>query len=199
MKNGGNLTQDEMIPVIQILDVKGKRRNDVERKVEGAAFTNIYQSSWYDMFRALKANHNVKNLVDKLFKARTDTEQTDLLNQIYETNDSVPALTGENAIVMNDMLFANNPEKNISVVSLADRYRIVEFFELGDITSIGSLTWAERVIWTNQKILTLGPKIGLKTDVRGISIFLYTQEIKILWRQTLPDVAKKEKKTKIGV
>jgi hypothetical protein len=199
MKNGPNLTEDDMIPIIQILDTKGKRRTDLERKVEGAAFTNIYQSTWYDMFRGLKANNNVKNLVDKLFKAGTDTEQTSLLNQIYETNDNVPALTGENAIVQNALLFASNPEKNISVVSLADRYRIVEFFELGDITSIGSLTWAERIVWTRQKILTLGSKIGLKTDARGISVFLYAKEIKRLWRQTVPDVVQKEGKAKISV
>jgi len=34
MKSGPELSEDEMIPVIQILDIKGKRRNDEERKVQ---------------------------------------------------------------------------------------------------------------------------------------------------------------------
>ena len=45
MKNASPLTEDEMIPIIQILDVKGKRRTEEERKVQGAAFTNIYQGT----------------------------------------------------------------------------------------------------------------------------------------------------------
>ncbi len=45
MSSSAPLTEDEMIPVIQILDVKGKRNTTEKKKVEGVAFTSIFQGT----------------------------------------------------------------------------------------------------------------------------------------------------------
>ena len=201
MRSGPELSEDEMIPVIQILDIKGKRRNDEERKVQGAAFTNIYQSTWYRMFRELRVQDEIKSSVDRFLKSSSDAEQIELLNRINEANTDtlVPALTGENGIVLNAIVFAFNPDKNISVVSLSDRYRIIDFFELDEARNIGAMNWGEKIIFTRQKLFALNKKLGLNTDGRGIGIFLYSGEIKRLWRQRPTETVEKEKKTKVDV
>jgi len=199
MNSEGKLSEDEMIPAIQILDVVGKRRNEQERKVQGVAFTNIYQGTWYKMFRGLKKDKKVKTLVDKLLKSTSDMEQTELLNKIREEGTNIAALTGENGTVLDAMLFAFNPEKNISAVALSDRYRIIDFFELGDSQEIQNLSWGERIILTRKMIMSLNEKLGLRTDGRGVCIFLYSDEIKRLWKQQMIVPVEKEKKGKIEI
>lgn len=194
MIDEGKLSEDEMIPAIQILDVVGKRRNAQERKVEGVAFTNIYQGTWYKMFRGLKADKTVKALVDKLLKSTSDTEQIELLNEINEANTNIVALTGENGTILNAFLFAYNREKNISVVTLSDRYKIINFFELDDFQKIQSLSWGERIILTRQSIMSLNEKLNLNTDGRGICAFLYSDQIKRLWKQEIITPVEEKKK-----
>jgi hypothetical protein len=177
-----DLSEDEMIPAVQILDVVGRRRNEQEKKVEGVAFTGIRQNTWYKMFRELKSNRRVKEHVDRFLRSSSDAEQIELLNKIREDGTDITALTGENGTVLNAFLFAFNPEKNISAVALSDRYKIINFFEIGEVKEFQSLSWGERIILTRQKIMTLNEKFNLRTDGRGICAFLYSDEMKRLWK-----------------
>lgn len=199
MNDEDGLSEDEMIPVIQILDVVGKRRSDQERKVEGVAFTNIYQGRWYRTFRGLKSDKKIKTLVDRLLKSTSDQEQIELLNQIDDLNEDIVALTGENGTILNAFLFAFSPDKNISVVSLSDRYKIIDFFELGDIGKIQKLSWGENIILARRTIMTLDEKLRLNTDGRGICSFLYSDQIKRLWKQRIVGPTIRERKGKIDV
>ena len=199
MNDESDLSEDEMIPVIQILDVVGRRRNEQERKVEGVAFTGIRQNTWYVMFRGLKSNRKVKELVNRFLGSSSDAEQIELLNRIKENGTDITALTGENGTVLSAFLFAFNPEKNISAVALSDRYKIISFFEIGDAQEIQSLSWGERIILTRQKIMTLNEKFNLKTDGRGVCTFLYSDEMKRLWKQQIIGPIETERKGKIDV
>jgi hypothetical protein len=166
--------------------VVGKRRNDQERKVEGVAFTNIYQGTWYRLFRQLKSDRKIKDLVGKFLKSTSDDEQIVLLNKINEANvNNVVALTGENGTVLNAFLFAFSPDENISVVTLSDRYKIMHFFELDEVRKIQSLSWGERIIISRKSILSLNQKLNLNTDGRGICAFLYSEPTKRLWKQEI--------------
>jgi hypothetical protein len=199
MNDEGDLSENEMIPVIQILDVVGRRRNEQERKVEGVAFTGIRQNTWYEMFRGLKSNRKVKELVNGFLRSSSNAEQIELLNRISKDGTEITALAGENGTVLNAFLFAFNPEKNISVVALSDRYRIISFFEVGDVRAIQKLSWGDRIILARQMIMTLNEKLNLKTDGRGVCTFLYSDEMKRLWKQQVIGPIEAKKKRKTGV
>ncbi len=199
MGSGDQLSEEEMIPIIQILDVKGKRRNREERQIEGAAFTNIFQSMWYDALRGVQSDQQIKAIVDNILRTGSDDELIGMLNDLDEANTRVRGLTGENATIINDFLFVFNPDKNISVVSLSDRYKIIDFFELGDTHALQELTWGEAIIETKRKILSLIEKLGLETDPRGLGMLLYTSRIKTLWRQELSVPAVDVKRRKLEI
>lgn len=178
------LTEEEMIPIIQILDVKGLRRNDKERSVEGVAFTNIFQPNWYQVFRDIQSNKEIKTLLDMLFSTRSEKEQIDILNKIKEKSD-IKNLTGENGVILNAFLFANDPQNNITMVSLEDRFLTINFFNLGNTDEIINYGYGEKIIGTRNLILKLRNDFGFDVDNRGLSRFLYYEPVKKLWKQKI--------------
>ena len=192
----GKLTEDQMIPIIQILDVKGLRRNDKERSVEGVAFTNIFQPHWYQVFRDIQSNKEIKTLLDMLFSTRSEKEQIDILNTIKEKSD-IKNLTGENSVILNAFLFVNDPQDNITMVSLDDRFRTINFFNLGNTNEIRSYGYGEKIIATRNLVLKLKNNFGFDIDNRGLSCFLYYEPLKVLWKQKIIE-AKIEKPKKVN-
>jgi len=197
--SGSELTEDEMIPIIQILDIKGRRRTREEKSVEGVAFTNIFQSMWYDLLRGIHSNQRIKPVATKVLETNSDDERMRLLNEISETNAKIPGLTGENATIINDFMFAFDPKKNISVVSLSDRYKIINFFGLSDSDSLQEMSWGEQIVDTKQKILSLIGRLGLETDPRGLCMLLYADRVKTLWRQSIQSPVAEVKKRGHGI
>jgi len=85
------------------------------------------------------------------------------------------------------------------VVSLSDRYKIIDFFELGDSRDLQDLTWGEKIVMTREKILSLIGKLGLKTDGRGLCALLYSSAVKMLWKQEAQSVVVENRKNKIEI
>jgi len=113
MVNQGDLTEEEMQPIIRILDSHGKgiRGSGVEPVCMPLGIT---QNRWYRIFREIKNDVKLKSLMNKLFNTKSDQEQIKIIKEIYECYHN--ALTHKTANILNDLLFAYNPEKNISVV-----------------------------------------------------------------------------------
>jgi hypothetical protein len=149
------------------------------------------------LFRELKADNNLKLLVDKLFKSGRDEERTKLTNDIYESYHN--ALTHKTANVLNDLLFVFNPEQELSIVSLNNRYRIIDAFDLGDSKDLEKLSYGEQVVRSKKILLDMKKNMGLNVDNRGFSkaFFDYTREsekIKKIWSKKTEDIAEMKKR-----
>jgi hypothetical protein len=180
-----DLKEGDLIPIIQILDARGKGTAGKGREFEGAAYAGIYQTDWYTVFRGLKGNPSIRKIVDEILKASNDVSQQRFLDELYEKND-IPALTGESAIVVNDFMFVYDPSKNLSALSLADRNRLIDFFEVGDVTKINKLGWGERIVETRRLLLSVNDLLPKKLSPRGLCVFFYEDCLRRIWKQEIP-------------
>jgi len=177
------LSEDEMQPVIRILDsnAKGIRNSGIEPACKPLGIT---QNRWYRLFRELKGDNNLKSLVDRLFKSDNDEEQIKLINDIYESYHN--ALTHKTANILNDLLFVFNPERELSIVSLNNRCQIIEAFGLGNGEELEKLSYGEQIVRSRNMILDMKKVLELDVDNRGFSKAFYrytpeSEEINKIW------------------
>jgi len=170
LEGTGDLTEEEMQPIIRLLDsrAKGIKDSGVE---PGCLPGGITQKRWYGLFRELKSDDKLKKLMDKLFNTKSDDEEIKIINEIYECYNN--ALTHKTANILNDLMFVYNPEHNISVVSLNHRYMIIDAFGLGNIEELKNLSYGEQVTLSRNLIISLKVKLGLDIDNRGLSKAFY--------------------------
>lgn len=197
MSEGSELTEEELQPIIRILDrqAKGIRSSGVEPACKPMGIT---QNRWYKLFRDIKEDDILKVLMDKLFNSDSDDQQVSLINKLYA--DYKNPLTNKTANILNDVLFVYNPMSEISIVSLSHRYQIIDFFNLGKSEDFEILPYGEKVIYSRNIILEMKKKLGLNVDNRVFSMSFYgfTPEGKIindLWIGKKTELVK-PKKTK---
>ena len=183
MSNGGDLSDEEMQPIIRILDSNGKgiRGSGVEPACKPLGIT---QNRWYRLFRELKGDNKLKNLVDKLFNSKNDSEQIKIINGIYESYHN--ALTHKTANILNDLLFVYNSDRELSIVSLRHRFQIIDAFELGDIKEFESLSHGEQIVRSRNIIVDMKDKLGLSVTNRVFAKAFYrstgeAEAINALW------------------
>lgn len=199
LEGKGDLTEEEMQPIIRLLDSRAKGIKD--SGVEPACLPGgITQKRWYRLFRELKSDDKLKKLMDKLFNTKSDDEEMKIIDEIYECYNN--ALTHKTANILNDLMFVYNPELNISVVSLNHRYMIIDAFGLGNIEELKNLSYGEQVTLSRNLIISLKVKLGLNIDNRGLSkAFYYSNPqaaaINKLWFKGREDKIVRRKKTRI--
>jgi hypothetical protein len=177
------LTDDDLIPIIQILDVKGLRRNDQEKAVVGIANTLIFQTNWYSVFRDIKEDGALRQVIDRLLRSESDDDQTHLLNEINRINTKKNGLTGENSAILNCFLFAYAPAKNFAMVSLSDRYRLLSYLELASADEFEKKSYGERVVETRKRLKTFKTNLDPEMNTYGFSHFFYYPPFKALWKK----------------
>ncbi len=189
MKGDDDLTEDEMQPIIRILDynAKGIRGSGVEP----VGRTMIPQGAWYRFFISLKKNDELKSLLDGLFSAKSTEQEIRLINLIYEKGAEIKYLTGKNAILLNDLMFVANPEKNISILSLDHRYCIIDTFGMSRSDDLKGLSQGEQIIRTREIIIGWKSELGIDVDNRGFSRAFYKYSpagiaINKLWSKSKP-------------
>ena len=177
------LSDDDLIPIVQILDVKGLRRNEQEKTVIGVALAFIRQPGWYRVFRDIKGDMGIRNVVDTLLTSTLDDEQTELLNRIYYLNTKKNGLTGRNGIILNCFLFAYNTDKNFAIVSLGDRLRLLNFLGLASDDEFEDKNYGECMIETRKRITSFKNNLDPEISNYGFSEFLYYEPFKALWKK----------------
>ena len=184
MATDSSYSNDELSRIIRILDVKGRGSiNDSE--VEGAAFVQIYQGDWENIFRGIKENSEVRAKLNRILTSNDEFTIIDTINELQRINP-IKKLTGVNAVVINDFLFVYNPESYTSVMSLYDRNLIVDYFRLGDSSELRDKTYGESIVKSNKLVLSLGRSYGLQASARTQAEFLYSRGVKNLWREGDP-------------
>lgn len=163
---------------ICFLDSNAKGIRDTD--IEPAGRVLIPQGSWRRIFEEFKANKKLYQLVTSILRCESDDERIELLNKLYSINTERNRLTGSNANMISDLMFVYNPMKNISIFSLSHRYKIIEVFELGNISSMKQKSWGEQIVLTKNAILEFQKEYPFK-NLRSLSRFFYYLPVKELW------------------
>ncbi|MBF0479743.1 MAG: DUF262 domain-containing protein [Candidatus Omnitrophica bacterium] len=174
----GKLDPEDMDHNICFLDTNAKGIRDTG--IEPAGKVLIPQGSWRRIFEEFKENKNLYQLVTSILRCNSDDEQIELLNKLYSINTEKNRLTGSNANMISDLMFVYNPMKNISVFSLSHRYKIIEVFELGQVSSMKQKSWGEQIVLTKKAILEFQKEYPFK-NLRSLSRFFYNVHVKELW------------------
>ncbi len=174
----------DLDPIIRILDYLA-RGSRLFRESGGEAVAKpwVYQGAWYRLFNSLKERKKIRKILDDIFKNRSKNEIIGLIDKLKEANQGIGnGLTGEKAVILNDLLFAYNPNQYVCVVSLEHRLRIINIFGIGDSDNYKSCTYGEKIIKTNEDII-LGFKnrYDIDTTTRALTQFLYSDGVESLW------------------
>ena len=171
MQGTGDLTEEEMQPIIRLLDAsaKGIRNSGIEPAGRPRGIT---QNRWYRLFRDIKNDDLLKDTLYKLFNSDSDNERIKLINHLHETCHNY--LAGKNGTILNDILFVFNPIENICILSLSRRYMIIDTFELGNSEELRKLSYGEQIIESKNLILVLKSKLGLDISNRVFSMAFYS-------------------------
>lgn len=178
VSSDGSLSREDMDYVIRFLDSHAKGIADSD--AEPACNPVIPQGSWYRIFEELKRNKKLCKLVTSILKCESDDEQVELLNQLYSVNREKNRLTGKNANMINDLMFVYNPREHLSDVSLANRFKIIDAFGLGDSSQMRGKSWGEQIVFSRKAIMKLLEEHPFK-NTRSLSKFLYSPGVVQLW------------------
>jgi len=180
MNGESKLTNKKMDEVIKFLDVNARGRKKGE---EAIAVVKTSQGRWHKVFKIIKANKELKNTLNKLFHSRKKEKEIQLLNEVEDIckKEDIKYIVTKTANLLNCLLFANNPKNNISIISLTDRYRLIEYFELAEISEIMNLSFGEKIIKTRDLIINLNKDFGFRTN-RIMCNFFYFKPVQKEWK-----------------
>lgn len=184
-ENYSSMIEADLDPIIRILDylAKGSRKFKNNGGEAVAKLAWISQKKWYKLFRDLKEEKNVREILDSVFKAENKERRINLINKLKEVNkDNISWLTTEKGLVLNNLLFAYNPSQFICMVSLNHRFMVIDYFDFSN-KSYSSISYGEKIIQTNDDIIIgFKEKYNIDTVSRALTQFLYFKEIEPLWR-----------------
>ena len=179
----GDLTNDEIDPIIRILDAKGKGNTKESVSVANAM---VPQGAWYKLFREIKSSDKIKPLLDSILKEQNDEILINLIDKLYHENQNGKnRLTGPSGNVINDFLFAYNPKKYVSIVSLNDRQKVIERFHFKNGPDFTNDSDGTKIVISNSAIKDGFKEILSPNQIspRRISDFLYSSTILTFWKQ----------------
>ncbi|MGI0014937.1 MAG: hypothetical protein ACREBU_16070, partial [Nitrososphaera sp.] len=103
-----------------------------------------------------------------------ETKQANLIDALYKENEGRKNnLTGPTATVVNAVLFAYNPERYVSVVSLKDRKMVIDFFGFTKGPDFEKDSVGQKCVLSNRAIIDGFRNLGISAHPRAISLFLY--------------------------
>lgn len=177
---------NEVIPdsecdeIIKILDRNGKGNT---KDSEAVAKAMVPQGAWRRMFNEFHTNRNLAGLLTNIFQEKDLERKANFINQLYKDNQGQRNnLTGPSGNTIGAFLAAFDPVNNLSMISLNDRRRVIEFLELQvpfdwDTASIGT-----RIVSTNKLIIDGFRSLGLDKTARTITRFCYSPDMKVMWK-----------------
>lgn len=195
--NKGSGTKSDFDEIVFLIDsnARGRTKND-----DVVAKTYIRYGTWYRMFGDVTSKMDLRSLMDKIFSSTDYNEIQGFLNDIVSINEkNKNGLTGESGIILNSLLFLNNPKLFISSVSLRHRIDIIHFFSFDELSNYEQLTFGEKIIKTNEIILN-----GFKAKMTELEItvdfddyifprliteFIYSDSIRnLIWKKNEEDM-----------
>lgn len=166
--------------IIRILDRNGKGNT---KDSESVARAMVPQGAWRRILNEFHANKALGALFTQVLSEKDPDRKAGFIDELYKMNAGQRNnLTGPSGNTVDALLAAYDPIGNLSIISLNDRRRVIEFLGLAapfdwDETSVGT-----RIAKTNLIILESVRALGLDGSARTISRFFYSPEVQPLWK-----------------
>ncbi len=180
-KTSPELNDEEIDDIVRILDKNAKGNTKVDIAVARAM---IPQGAWRRLFRELRQNNDLKEVINNILNEKDQDRLIEEIDRLYRINESKNNyLTGKSANAIDILLFVYNPLRFISVISLNDRQRIVEYFGFEGL-NFEEDPQGKKVVLSNQIILDNFKKILVRGfSPRVLSNFLYLK-LKDYWKRS---------------
>lgn len=176
----GDIDDPDIDEIVRILDRNGKGNTKTS---EAVARAMIAQGAWRRMFNEIKAKKPLAKALDEVLKETDPDKKAAAIERVYALNEGHRNnLTGQSGNAVNAMLAAWDPFKNTSVVSLNDRKRAIEYFSLAEGPNFEKDVIGRKMELSNSAIVNGFEKLGITGNARTVSKFLYSPEVKHLWK-----------------
>ena len=151
----------------------------------------IAQGAWRRMFNEIKSKKPLAKALNDVFHETDAKAKAAAIDRVYALNEGHRNnLTGQSGNAINAMLAAWDPFKNSSVISLKDRRKAIEYFEFDGGPDFDKDAIGHKIAASNAAIVNGFGKLGINANVRTVSVFLYSPEVKHLWKSE-PEVEDK--------
>ena len=179
--NPDSLTDDDIDVAVKILDRNGKGNT---KKTEAIARVMIPQGAWRRMFHEICKDNELSSVISSILYESDVRRKAEYIDNLYQINSGRKNnLTGKSGNAINAMLAAHDPFNNLSMISLKDRYLLIEYMEFSLAFNIENASLGTQFIETNRIIIEGFKQIGIEDNARTISRFFYNKEaMKPLWK-----------------
>ncbi len=175
------LNDAEIDEIVRILDRHGKGNTTSS---EAVARVMVPQGAWRRMFNQIKAHSQLAKALDEVFTKSDTDKRAAAIDKVYEINQGRGNnLTGRSGSAINAMIAAYDPFTNVSVVSLKDRRKVIEYFGFEGGPDFDEHSVGRKMAISNAAILEGFKKLGIGQNARTISVFLYSAEVRPLWKE----------------
>jgi Endonuclease NucS len=118
-----------------------------------------------------------------VFTESDPSKRAAAIDRVYKVNEGRRNnLTGQSGNAVNAMLAAYDPFANLSVISLNDRRKVIEYFGFEGGPDFDKDTMGRKMALSHVAIIDGFKKLGIGQNARTISVFLYSPEMKPLWK-----------------
>src|SRR5262249_9712610 len=129
------------------------------------------------------ANQKLAALITRIFEEVDSNQKAVLIDELYVMNESQKNnLTGPTATTINAFLTAYDPFHNLSMISLIDRRKLIEFLKIPVPFEWANASIGTRVVQTNAILYDGLHAAGVPGSARTVSRFCYSEPMKSLWR-----------------
>jgi 5-methylcytosine-specific restriction endonuclease McrBC GTP-binding regulatory subunit McrB len=179
-KDSAPLTDAEMDDIIRILD-RNARGNTKDDEVVTRAM--IPQLKWYKLFRDIKSNEAHYELINRIINEKDARQKAALLDKLFEINLGWKNhLTGASANGINTLLAGLDIFETLSIVSLNDRIALMTYLGHPDMAGFSQLSWGNKIVLSEKFILEQFQKIAARGNARTLTVFVYSDRVKPLWK-----------------
>jgi hypothetical protein len=173
------ISDEDCDAIIRILDYCGKGKT---KGSEVVAKVMIPQNAWRKLFNILHSDKKLASLVDSIFREANVDRKAQLIDELYVANAAGKnRLTGENGNLLNALLVAYDPVKNLSAVSIKHRKALMDFLEVKPPFDWASASIGKRISHSNEFIQEAVRALGLTGSARTLYQFLYSEPVSKLW------------------
>ena len=177
------ISDDDCDEIIRILDFCGKGK---PKGSEVVAKVGLTQFKWRKVFNNLHSDKTLARMVDSVFKEANIDRKAQLIDELYAANAAGKKyLTGEGGNVLNALLAAYDPVKNLSAVSMKHRKALMDFLEIKSPFDWASASIGKRISHSNESIQETTRALGLTGSARTLYRFLYSEPVSNLWQDTI--------------
>jgi endonuclease NucS-like protein len=174
----GELPDSEIDEIVRILDSSGKGNTKAS---EAVARAMIPQGAWRRMFNQIKKDSKLAGILNAILLEEDRAKRAASIDQLYKSNEkNKNNLTGKSGSAIGVMLAAWDPKANLSIASLNDRRRVLEFFHSAGTSLDGTI--GTQIVRTNDQIIESLKAAGVNGSARTVSVFLYSPAVKPLWK-----------------